>query len=199
MALAAVVGAIIYLASINDSDRNRPLRGGVKRKMVMEVLMPALIRHRRKIQFAIGMLTVYAVVALNISLWAVFGIAVVLGIVFGKTYCKWMCPLGFMMETMTANMGKNESNAHMYHYYKVGCPISWVQGFLNKFSLFKIKVDSKTCTSCGVCDKSCYITAMNPEFSFYKKDKKKPMDAFNCSKCLKCVDSCPTGSIKYKR
>lgn len=160
--------------------------------------MHILIQHRRKIQFIIGILTLYGVIALNISLFVVFGIASALGIVFGKTYCKWMCPLGFMMETMTSGMGNNESNAHMYHYYKLGCPISWIQGFMNRISVFKIKVNSNTCTSCGACDKSCYITAMNPDFSFYKKTKKTPMGAFNCSKCLKCVESCPTGSIKYK-
>lgn len=161
-------------------------------------MVSKLIQHRKKIQLAFGLFTVYAIFVGHVSLWIFMGIATVLGALLGKTYCKWMCPMGYVMETMTSNMGESAAKHHMYNYYKVGCPISWIQGALNKFSLFKIKVNASTCTSCGLCDQKCYITSLNASTSFFKNSKSRPMNAFNCSKCLQCVETCPTNSIQIK-
>ena len=157
-----------------------------------------LTKYRKSIQLVFGIATYLAIFVLQVSLWVVLGVAVVLGAVFGKTFCKWMCPMGFIMEKMTSKLSEDDSKRQMYNYYKLGCPVSWVQGLLNKVSVYKIKTQQATCTSCGICDKACYVTSLNPEFSFFKKDKKAPGAAFNCSKCLKCVEVCPTKSIKVR-
>ena len=79
------------------------------------------------------------------------------------------------------------------------CPIAWVSGWLNRFSLFKIKFNVDTCKNCGVCDKKCYIVAMEPtKYSLYKTDMEKPGISYTCSKCLECVAVCPNNSLKYK-
>lgn len=86
----------------------------------------------------------------------------------------------------------------MYQYHKLGCPIAWIQGALNKVSLLKIQVNYESCKNCGLCDKQCYITALEPAgYSLYKKGKDNPAESFSCSKCLKCVEVCPNGSLKY--
>ncbi len=161
-------------------------------------MISKLTQHRKTIQLVFGLAVYLAIFVMQISLWIVLGAAVLLGAFFGKTFCKWMCPMGFIMEKMTSKLSEDDSKRQMYNYYKLGCPISWVQGLLNKMSLYKIKVQPETCTSCGLCDKACYITSLNAEFSFFKMAKRTPATAFNCSKCLKCVEVCPTNSIQIK-
>lgn len=152
---------------------------------------------KRVVILAVLGLTVYAVTSyFNISLWYVVGFGILTGVIFGKVFCRWMCPIGFMMELM---MGGSDQFSAMYQYHKMGCPIAWVSGLLNKWSLFRIKINKDTCISCGKCDKQCYISTLEPvKYSLYKPEKKSSGSAYSCSKCLKCVAACPNGSLKYK-
>lgn len=160
-------------------------------------MLKSILKRRRIVQLIIGIGIYIAIFGIGVSLMYVFIGAVILGTLLGKTFCRWMCPLGFIMELMTS--GNNEHfKQNMYNYHKVGCPIAWVQGFLNKFSIFKIKRDKNKCTDCGLCDSKCYISSINSDFSLYKKDKQDPAKAFNCSKCLECVSTCPTNSLNLK-
>ena len=62
-----------------------------------------------------------------------------------------------------------------------------------------IKLNEYTCLDCGICDKKCYIVAMEPaKYSLYKPVMTKPGESYTCSKCLECVASCPNGSLTYK-
>ncbi|MCK8061592.1 MULTISPECIES: 4Fe-4S binding protein [unclassified Fusibacter] len=160
--------------------------------------MKNIIKYRKSVQFAFGGVTVYVIMALANGLAYVFGASILLGAIFGKTYCKWMCPMGLVMEHMSRNLSDNEAKVHMYNYYKVGCPVSWVQGVTNKFSLFKIRNDESKCVSCGACDKVCYVSAVNTKKSVFDTSKENACEAFNCSKCLSCVEACPTESLQYK-
>lgn len=159
--------------------------------------MKFFIEKRRLIQLAFGILIYISLFYFRLNLLYLLLATTLLGIVFGKFFCKWMCPMGFIMELMTRNMNDEQKNNHMYNYYKVGCPISWIQGLLNKFSIFRIINDKATCLSCGKCDRVCYITSLNKEASIYKEGKQDPTIAFNCSKCLSCVANCPNGSLSY--
>ncbi len=161
--------------------------------------MNSLPKYRKPIQILLAGLVFYVISKYSSGIAIVFGVSIVLGAILGKTFCKWMCPVGLIMEFMTRGMNEDQQRLHMYNYYKVGCPISWVQGFLNKYSLFKIRRDEKTCISCGLCDKSCYISTLNPNMSLYKKDKQTPSTAFNCSKCMACVSACPNDSLHISK
>jgi polyferredoxin len=152
-------------------------------------------RLRRPLQVltavAIVLLLKYGVVSLAMVLIA--GSAI--GIVFGKVFCRWMCPMGFMMETMSGAMGDEKARA-MYQYHKIGCPIAWVSGLLNRVSLLTVRHrTARECKSCGRCDKACYVASLNPEYSLYDTEKKNPADSYTCSRCLECVESCPTGRL----
>ena len=144
----------------------------------------------------LGALVYLAMSYLHISLWYIVLFGIGTGVVFGKVFCRWMCPMGFIMELM---MGGSDKFASMYQYHKMGCPIAWVSGWLNKYSLFKIKVNTDSCINCGKYDKACYISTLeSSKFSLYKADKEKSGLSYSCSKCLKCVAACPNGSLKYK-
>ncbi len=134
----------------------------------------------------------------NLSLWYVLAAGAILGVIFGKVFCRWVCPMGLIMEIMMG-MSSDGKIRQMYQYHKIGCPIAWISGWLNKISFFRIRLNADTCKSCGICDKQCYIVAMEPHrFSLYKPKMKQPGDSFTCSKCLQCVAACPNGSLKYK-
>ena len=156
-----------------------------------------VISNRRIIQAIIGAAIYYLIHYFQISLWGVLAFGTFTGLIWGKVFCRWMCPLGFMMEIFM-NMNPDQAFKNTYQYHKIGCPIAWFSGFLNRFSFYKISFDKDKCTSCGVCDKSCYISTLDSKFSLFRNGKKDPALQLSCSKCLKCVEKCPTGSLTYK-
>ena len=165
----------------------------------MRKILKVLVSNRMIILSLLGVTLYLAISQYNISLWYILAVGVFLGAVFGKVFCRWVCPMGLIME-MLMSMGGNDSKIkQMYQYHKIGCPIAWISGFLNKYSFFRIKLNEDTCKNCGICDKKCYIVAMEPaKYSLYKPAKVKPGDSYTCSKCLQCVASCPNGSLTYK-
>jgi len=164
----------------------------------MRKITKFLISKRVIILAVIGVFMFLAISQFHISLWYVLLFGIISGVVFGKVFCRWMCPMGFIMELF---MGRNPDSTftQMYQYHKMGCPIAWISGYLNKFSVFKIKLNLSTCKNCGLCDKQCYISTLEAaKYSLYKTDKLNPGESYSCSKCLKCVEVCPNGSLTYK-
>jgi len=156
------------------------------------------IRSRRWIHGLVGIGTYAAVSFFGISLWWVLAAGALIGAVFGKVFCRWVCPLGFVMESVTGVGGADGKFRNMYQYHKLGCPIAWASGALNKFALLRIKRKTATCTDCGLCDKACYMPSLDGEkYSAYKDGLSRPGDAFACSRCLACVAACPTKSLGY--
>ncbi len=152
---------------------------------------------RKPVQIAsvIVILLLFKTGHLTIAMILIGGSA--LGLIFGKVFCRWMCPMGFLMELMSGAAGDQKTRS-LYQYHKLGCPIAWVSGFLNRISLMSINSRIiKDCNECGVCDNACYIATLNKKYSLYKKHLKNPADSFTCSRCLACVDSCPTGRLTY--
>lgn len=157
-----------------------------------------IAQKRFLIQVVLGAVTYVAVSYYHVSLWWIFGIGTFVGIIWGKVFCRWMCPIGIMMELLM-KLSPNDSLKGMYQYHKMGCPIAWVSGLLNKLSLFKITLNKDTCKNCGLCDKACYMPSIDQQkFSLYKTNKSNPAEAYSCSKCLKCVEQCPNGSLSYR-
>ncbi|MBN2013367.1 4Fe-4S binding protein [candidate division KSB1 bacterium] len=71
----------------------------------------------------------------HISLWWIVAAGSLFGIFWGKVFCRWMCPIGIMMELMM-KMSADTSLQSMYQYHKLGCPIARISGLLNRISLF---------------------------------------------------------------
>lgn len=158
-------------------------------------LLHKLISARRIVQGLFAAAVYGALTLLQLPLLYILALGAGLGLLFGKVFCRWMCPIGFIIELLLRRKG--DSAEQMYMYHKMGCPIAWISGFLNRSSLFTIRRDTDSCTDCGICDKSCYITSLNKEFSHFKTGKKAPAAAYSCSRCLECVASCPQNSLSY--
>ncbi|SDB85524.1 4Fe-4S binding protein [Williamwhitmania taraxaci] len=164
----------------------------------MQKFLKTLISRRTIVQAVIGVSLYLLFSRYNISLWWLLVPGVLTGLLFGKVFCRWMCPLGFVME-LIMGMDSSQKLKQMYQYHKIGCPIAWMQGVMNRMSVLNIKLNFETCKTCGLCDKQCYIATLEPEkYSLYKAGKKRPGDAYACSKCLSCVAVCPNGSLRYK-
>lgn len=166
-------------------------------KQKKNLLSKGIIENRRTVQLVIGLSMVALVYYFHISLLYLIGVGALTGIVFGKVFCRWMCPMGFIMELMMGSAG-DARNQQLYNYHKLGCPIAWISGFLNRFSIVKIKRDASLCIDCGKCDKACYIATLNKDYSLYKESKKEASSQYSCSKCLECVATCPTNSLQYR-
>ena len=164
----------------------------------MQKILRMLVSRRFVILSVSGASLYLAVSQFHISLWYLFLAGIVLGLIFGKVFCRWVCPMGLIMEIIMS-MSQDGKFRQMYQYHKIGCPIAWISGLLNRYSLFKIELNAENCKNCGICDKKCYIVAMEPaKFSLYKPEGIRPGESYTCSKCLECVASCPNGSLKYK-
>ena len=158
-----------------------------------------ILSKKRNIIHALLGITLYLTINyFDISLWWVLGFGSVIGIIWGKVFCRWMCPLGVIMG-LIMRLSPSDSFRNMYQYHKIGCPIAWISGLLNKISLYKIQLNTDTCKNCGLCDKACYMPSIDKQkFSLYKPKFLNPAESLSCSKCLVCVAECPNGSLTYK-
>lgn len=157
-----------------------------------------LISLRKTIQMVISIIIFFLLQAHLVTIGTIIIIGSLLGFVLGKVFCRWMCPMGLLMEAITGATGEEKAKS-LYMYHKLGCPIAWVSGLLNHISLMTIKHRvTKECKECGLCDKACYITLFNKKYSLYQKDKQNPADSYTCSRCLECIASCPTGRLSVQ-
>ncbi len=158
-------------------------------------LLRRVVSARPIVQVTLSALVVALLWAHVLTLAQVIVIGVLLGVVLGKVFCRWACPMGLAMEKLMGAGG--ESQQQLYMYYKLGCPIAWASGFLNRFSLLRIRHDPARCIDCGKCDQACYIAAVDATHSHYRTGLARPGSAYSCSRCLACVKACPTASVSF--
>lgn len=164
----------------------------------MRKVFKFLVNKRFIILSVLGVSLYLAISNYHISLWWVLLAGIITGAIFGKVFCRWACPMGLIMELLMS-MSPDGRIKGMYQYHKLGCPIAWISGWLNKISFFRIKLNADTCKNCGICDKQCYIVSTEPtKYSLFKPKLNNPGSSYTCSKCLKCVAACPNGSLTYK-
>jgi len=155
-----------------------------------------IVSVRRLVQLTFGATLYLAVALFGIGLGWVILAGSALGILFGKFFCRWMCPMGAAMELLLGaggdEAGKQKS---LYLYFKLGCPIAWAGGLLNRVSLLRVKVTPASCTDCGRCDKACYVSQLSPGNSLHTAGLLNASTHYSCSRCLQCVQVCPTGAL----
>ncbi|MDL2305155.1 4Fe-4S dicluster domain-containing protein [Bacteroides sp. OttesenSCG-928-D19] len=69
------------------------------------------------------------------------------------------------------------------------CPVGTLLGFLSKYSLFKVRIDTTNCTSCGRCVRDCKSSCINI--------KEHTIDHSRCVTCFNCLQACKDKAISY--
>lgn len=75
-------------------------------------------------------------------------------------------------------------------YCNTICPVGTVLGFLSRFALFRISIDTEKCNACGLCSRKCKAACID--------DKRHTVDYSRCVACMNCLDTCKHGAISYR-
>ena len=69
------------------------------------------------------------------------------------------------------------------------CPIGALLGFISKFSLLSLQINSN-CIKCGKCERVCSYSCIDFKNSLIENEI--------CSNCLKCLSVCEHNAVEYK-
>lgn len=69
------------------------------------------------------------------------------------------------------------------------CPLGAIYSLFNPISLYRLKIDSDKCTSCGICSRKCKM-----QVEVYKNP-----NSLECIRCGECISSCPQNAIEIVR
>ncbi|OUN79863.1 4Fe-4S binding protein [Bacteroides sp. An51A] len=75
-------------------------------------------------------------------------------------------------------------------YCNTICPVGTILGFLSRFSLLRITIDTDKCNACGLCSRKCKAACIN--------GKEHTVDYSRCVACMDCIDTCRHGAISLK-
>jgi len=75
-------------------------------------------------------------------------------------------------------------------YCNTVCPVGTVLGYLSKFSLLRMEIDTNKCNNCGRCARNCKASCIDP--------KAHRIDYTRCVTCFDCIDKCSTGALTYR-
>lgn len=75
-------------------------------------------------------------------------------------------------------------------YCNTICPVGTVLGFLSRFALFRISIDTEKCNACGLCSRKCKAACID--------GKRHTVDYSRCVACMNCLDTCKHGAISYR-
>ena len=85
----------------------------------MKSFLKTLVSTRVYILAALGISSYLAITHYQISLWYVLLAGIVLGVLFGKVFCRWVCPMGLIMEILMS-LSPDGKVRQMYQYHKIG-------------------------------------------------------------------------------
>lgn len=74
-------------------------------------------------------------------------------------------------------------------YCNTICPVGTILGYISKFSLFKVEIDSEKCKNCRLCSMQCKASCIDI--------KNHSIDYTRCVSCMNCLDSCKHDAIHY--
>ncbi|MDR0977296.1 MAG: 4Fe-4S binding protein, partial [Prevotellaceae bacterium] len=70
------------------------------------------------------------------------------------------------------------------------CPVGTVLGYLSKFSLMRITIDTDRCTGCKLCSRACKSLCIDSE--------NHRVDYSRCVACFDCLGECREGALHYR-
>jgi ferredoxin len=74
-------------------------------------------------------------------------------------------------------------------YCNTICPVGTVLGFVSKYALFKIRIDTDKCNHCGLCTKGCKSSCID--------SKAAKIDYSRCVDCFNCINICHRNCLSF--
>ena len=74
-------------------------------------------------------------------------------------------------------------------YCNTICPVGTLLGFVSRYALLKIRIDTAKCTNCGLCGRNCKASCINT--------KEHTIDYSRCVDCFDCIGKCRQGAICF--
>lgn len=74
-------------------------------------------------------------------------------------------------------------------YCNTFCPVGTILGFVARFSLFKVSIDTTKCTGCTLCSRRCKASCIDA--------KNHKIDYSRCVACMDCVENCNSDALHY--
>lgn len=125
-------------------------------------------------------------------------------------FCKWLCPAGTLEAAIPLSIVNTDirgalgaiftwrltwllliitlSIAVHRFFCQTLCPLGAIYSLFNRVSFFSIKHDRSRCSNCGSCAGACYLRLPATAGPNHPE----------CIRCLKCVNSCPTGAMSWE-
>ncbi|MBR3542621.1 MAG: 4Fe-4S dicluster domain-containing protein [Treponema sp.] len=126
-------------------------------------------------------------------------------------YCEWFCPFKLVTEYSPVNSIPSLIATIIFVGLFVGlvivlpiltkkrtqcsalCPFGAFASLTDRFSAFRMKIDTEKCVGCMKCAASCPFSAIDIKTIQEKKGRPE----ITCAKCGECVAVCPQGAISY--
>lgn len=125
-------------------------------------------------------------------------------------FCKYICPQGTISGGLL--MISNKSLRMMFGntfflklfiliiiiasaififrpFCRIICPLGAIYGLFNSIAIVRINVDNSKCVGCNACKNACPVML----------DPTKECNSTECVRCGKCISSCHTGAIGFKK
>lgn len=75
-------------------------------------------------------------------------------------------------------------------YCNTICPVGTFLGIFSRFAIFRVRLDSEKCKSCGMCAKKCKASCLDA--------RGKKVDTSRCVDCFNCLGTCNFDALSYK-
>lgn len=131
--------------------------------------------------------------------------------VLAPVYCEWLCPFKAITEFGEVDSLRAYMTTIAFILIFFGlvivlpfltkkrtqcmsfCPFGAFQSMLNKFNLYRVRIDTDKCIHCMACVKTCRTLSLKE--STITENKGEPL--LTCTRCGECMSVCPKGAIDY--
>ena len=76
-------------------------------------------------------------------------------------------------------------------YCNTVCPVGSVLGFISRYALLRINIDTDKCNGCGKCGRNCKASCIDT--------KNHEIDLSRCVVCMDCIGNCSQNAISFSR
>lgn len=137
-------------------------------RMITNVFKPLYVAGNNGLAWVFtkfGNYTFYYINVTILSLFAfivglvTFGVVGILSWRYGRMYCNTFCPVGTLL------------------------------GFLSRYSLFKVHIDTSKCNGCGLCALKCKGSCID--------SKEHSVDYSRCVACFDCLENCRQQAVSF--